>query len=141
MPALVGVTTTAVKVASAVCMPVPLTEICCVLLGTFRVLFVTVMPALRLPADCGVNCTDTLHARPTVKEVLERHWLVLPVGCEKFAVKAGFAENTSGWLPRLVTVAVFGLSELVDPSFVLAKERTLAETFTNTIRLFVQSGM
>ena len=95
MAAEVGLMETAVAVVAALIMPVPLTRISCVVPVTLSALLVTVMPALRLPADCGVNCTETLHAVPDVNEVLNRHWLLLPVGSEKFAVKVGFAENVS----------------------------------------------
>jgi hypothetical protein len=92
----VGLTTTAVEVVSPGVKPVPLTETACVLLATLSVLFVSVIPALRLPTDCGVNCTDTLQTVPEVSEVAERHWLVDPVGWEKSAVNAGSAAKTNG---------------------------------------------
>jgi len=48
---------------------VPLTETCSVLPGTLSVLFVTAMPALRLPPDCGVNSTDTSQFKPSASDV------------------------------------------------------------------------
>jgi hypothetical protein len=81
--ALVGVAETIVAVVSPAIKPVPPTETVWVEALTFSVLLATTMPALRLPTDCGVNCSETLHGMPLFSDVLSRHWLVLLVGCEK----------------------------------------------------------
>ena len=47
--------------------------------------------------------------------------------------------NASAWLPRFVTVTVFGLSVLVAPIRVLAKLSAALETFTFSTRLLDQS--
>ena len=139
--ATVGVAVTAMAVESAELNPVPLAATVCVELPTFRLLSVTVMLALKLPLACGVNFTATSHSVPAAKDVVEVHRLVSLVLFEKLVVYAGLADSTSGLLPRFVTVAAFGLSLLVEPRFVLANVSTAPDTFTNTMRLFVQSGM
>src|ERR1700677_128296 len=111
--ATVGVAATASTVVSAELTPKPLPDTCCVELATFRVLSVTVMPALKPPTACGVKFTATSQTVPAARDVVEVHRLVSPVLLEKLVVYVGLAENTSGWLPRFVTVAAFGLSRLV----------------------------
>ena len=49
----------------------PLTATCWVELVALRVLLVTVTLALRLPADCGVNFTETSQTVPAVKDVVD----------------------------------------------------------------------
>src|ERR1700721_1008444 len=55
----VGLMVTEVVVLSPGLVPVPLAETCCVLPATLSVLFVTVIPALMLPTDCGTKLTAT----------------------------------------------------------------------------------
>jgi hypothetical protein len=49
-------------------------------------LFVSVMFALRSPADCGVNFTPTLPEVPGVRTVLDVTGLTVAVSSEKSAV-------------------------------------------------------
>ena len=65
---------------------VPLTETCCVLPVTFSVLFVTVIPALRLPPVCGVKFTETSQRVPADSEVDDVHGFVSEVFWEKLDV-------------------------------------------------------
>ena len=83
---VVGTIATAVVVVSPELKEVPLTETCCVLPATLSVLLVTVMPALRLPTDCGVKTTDTSHGVPAESDVDNVHGFVSPELLEKFAV-------------------------------------------------------
>src|ERR1700677_4306727 len=71
-----GLAATVVAVLSLTFRPVPLTETCSVLPVTLRVLLVTLMPAIRLPADCGVKFTETSHNVPGDNEVEEVQGLV-----------------------------------------------------------------
>ena len=64
---------TATDVVSPGFRPVPLTETCCALPATLRVLFVTVIPALKLPTDCGTNVTETSQTVPLERDVEEVH--------------------------------------------------------------------
>jgi len=82
----VGLVVTVVAVLSFKFRPVPLTETCSVLPVTLRVLLVTVMPALRLLADCGVKFTETSHTVPGDNELEEVQGLVSLPLLEKFAV-------------------------------------------------------
>jgi hypothetical protein len=61
-------------------------KICCVLEATFSVLLVTIIPALKLPTDCGVKFTDTSQTVPAESEVDEVHRFVSPALLEKSAV-------------------------------------------------------
>src|SRR5271167_957177 len=78
--AAAGFVDTATAVVSPGLRPVPLTATLCVALLTLRLLLVAMMLALRTPTDCGVNCTDRAQIVPAASDVLERHWLLAPVG-------------------------------------------------------------
>src|SRR5579863_8107891 len=126
-----GAAASAVLVVASV--PVPLTATFSVALLRLRLLLVTVMPALRLPADRGVNSTETSHTSPTASAVPSTHRFVSPEFSEKFGVYAGLVAKTRGRSPMLVTVAVCGL--LVEPTSVVGSARAAAERFTTTTRL------
>ena len=91
-----GDTVTVVVVLRTELNPVPLTETCSVLPLTLSELLVTVMPALRLPIDCGVNRTDTSQFVPGESEVDEVQGFSSPVLAEKLRVYAGFVEKSRG---------------------------------------------
>ena len=118
--------------------PVPLTATFSAALLPLRLLLVTVMLALRLPTDCGVNSTETSHTSPAASDVPSAHRFVSPEFSEKFAVYAGLVAKTRGRSPMLVTVAVCGL--LVAPTTVLGNASAAAERFTSTRRLKPKSG-
>ena len=77
-----GFTVKVVDVVSVLLKEVPVTETCWVLPATLSALSVTVIPALRLPTDCGVNCTDTSHDVPDNRDVVEVHRFVSAVFAE-----------------------------------------------------------
>ena len=81
-----GLMVTVVDVVSPALIAVPLTETCWVLPATFRVLSVTVIPALRVPAVCGVKFTATLQAAPARSDMDEVQGLVSAELLEKSAV-------------------------------------------------------
>ena len=91
-----GFTDTVVAVVSPGLKLVPLTETCCVLPATLRVLFVTVMPALRLPTDCGVKFTETSQTVPADSEVDEPHGFASPPFSWKLIVYVELVEKTRG---------------------------------------------
>ncbi len=66
--------------------PVPLTATFWVALVPLRWLFVTAMFVLRLPADCGVNRTETSQLSPGSRDVLEVQRLVAELFSEKSEV-------------------------------------------------------
>ena len=81
-----GLIVAAVAVVSPALNDVPLTETCWVLPATLSTLSVTVMPALKLPTDCGVKVTDTSQRVPAKSKMDEVHGLVSPELLEKSAV-------------------------------------------------------
>lgn len=81
-----GDTVTVVVVLRTEPNPVPLTETCSVLPLTLSELLIAVMPALRLPIDCGVNKTDTSQFVPGESDVDEVQGFSSPELWEKLAV-------------------------------------------------------
>jgi hypothetical protein len=66
--------------------PLPLTATLCVAALALRWLSVTATLALRLPAECGVNITETSHPSPGSREVLDVHRFVSELFSGKSAV-------------------------------------------------------
>jgi hypothetical protein len=113
--------------------PVPVSLIDSVLLGTFRSLFVRTARLLKEPVAVGLKSNAMVQLVPPA---IAKAWEEDGVVCKhveelsqaKFAGTLGLVPDTGNGkvrvaLPSLLTVTVRGLSVLVEPTRVLAKAR------------------
>ena len=110
--------------------PVPLRLIVCVVELAFRFVSVSTSEPLRLPALVGRKLMGRMHCSPAVSVASEEDVLVTSgqaveaeLESEKFDEMLGLSpvpgiRRLRGALPLLAIVTVFGLSELVEPTFV-----------------------